>query len=56
MNNYYVQILSFDNDRLIKEFGPTNERRADKIDDGLNINLDHNKYYTIITQKQTNPY
>ena len=29
-----------------------NERRADKIDRGLNINLNHDDYYTLVVEER----
>ena len=51
MNNYYVQVLSYTLDDPVEEMGPFFEVKAEKVDRGLNINLDHTQYYTIILQK-----
>jgi len=50
-DNYYVQIVEYDNDDVIREMGPFRSHMADSIDDGLNINLNHDKYYTLIERK-----
>ena len=51
MSNYYVQIKEYQTDNTIKEVGPYTEHRANKVDGGLNVNLNHDKYFTLITQK-----
>ena len=51
MNNYYVQILSFDEPDPIEERGPFSEHRAEKVDAGITINLNHEQYYTTIVRK-----
>jgi len=51
MSNYYVQIKKYQTDNTIKEVGPYTENRANKVDGGLNVNLNHDKYFTLITQK-----
>lgn len=48
---FYVQIIAFDGEKLIKEMGPFSEREANMVDNGVNINLNHDKYYTIIQKK-----
>jgi len=55
---YIIQIIEHGTGRIEKEFAPiTSERRADKIDDGVNINLDHTRFYTVIknTEEETTP-
>ena len=51
---YIVQIKMYttdDDDVMIKELGPFNsERQAAKCDDGVNINLNHEDYYTLIIE------
>ena len=41
-----VQVIAYDTDEVIKEIAVPTERQADRVDDGLNINLDHEKYFT----------
>lgn len=46
---HQVVVRKYDDDDYEELIGePTTERRADKIEDGLNINLDHSRYYTEI--------
>lgn len=52
---YYVQVLKYKrgkDDKLVEEFGPHSYRTADIIEDGLNINLNHEEYYTRIIEKE----
>jgi len=44
----YLEIISFKTKKVVKRFNVThlNERMIDKMDDGLNINLNHIEYYT----------
>lgn len=41
-----IEIVAFDNGEVVKTFGPTSDFSAEKIELGLNINLNHDKYYT----------
>jgi len=50
---FYVQIKRFSDSGIEKELGPFSERRADKVDDGVNINLNHDEYFTQIVKKQS---
>jgi hypothetical protein len=53
MNNYFVQVIRFDNEKIVEEFGPYSERKAEKVDRGINININHYEFYTLITEKET---
>jgi len=51
---YRVIILNHENDKIEKKFDWENsERIANKLDDGVNRNLDHDKYYTEIQEEKT---
>lgn len=46
---YRVVIKDFDKNEVIKAFKwLPSERAAERIDDGVNINLNHDQYYTLI--------
>ncbi len=45
---YYVEIVAYKNDRVAKRMGPFSERKAERVDGGANINLDHENFYTRI--------
>jgi len=51
--NYYVQVVQWDDDghEVTKEMGPFNERKANKIEDAVNIKLNHEEYYTRVVLK-----
>ena len=45
----FVEVVQYGKkDRVVKRLGPMSERMADKTDDGLNINLNHEKFFTRI--------
>lgn len=55
MYTHEVAVVEHDTERTIKTIKAESLRRADKIEDGLNINLDHRFYYTevrVIQQEQ----
>jgi len=55
---YIIQIIEYGTGRIAKEFEPiTSERMADKVDNGVNINLNHERFYTLIknTEEETTP-
>ena len=47
-----IQIIEFEGDKVVKTIDVTGktERTIDKIDDGININLNHSDYYTRIVE------
>jgi hypothetical protein len=52
---FYVEIVSYPNEEseeesVVERRGPFSERKADRVDDGLNINLNHEAYYTRIVE------
>ncbi len=50
--NTYVEVVSYnDPTRVEKRLGPMSENKANRVDTGLNINLDHENYYTRIVNK-----
>jgi hypothetical protein len=52
-DRFYVEIIAYDDDATIKRIGPMTERKADQVEDGVNINLDHDRYYTRLTKDPT---
>lgn len=42
---FYVEIVRFEGE-VVKVMGPFAARRADAIERGLSINLDHTRYFT----------
>jgi hypothetical protein len=51
MKNYYVEIVKTDLGEVVKRLGPFSERKADRVDDGANINLNHSEYFTRIVNE-----
>ena len=47
-DKYYVEIIEHKTEKVIKRMGPMSARKAEKVDGGANINLDHEHYYTMI--------
>ena len=53
MYEYYVDIMRFENDgELVERMGPFTEKKAEKVDGGVNINLNHEEYYTLIVEEE----
>lgn len=50
--NHYIEIVEFETEAVIERKGPYSERQANRIDDGMNINLNHDKYFTRIVEEQ----
>jgi len=55
MTHTYIEITAFANSEVIKRIDVTGqtERSIDKVDDGLNFNLNHELYYTRIKEYET---
>ena len=47
--NVYLEIREYKTDKVVKRYDVTksSSRMIDKFEDGLNINLNHDKFYTI---------
>ncbi len=46
---HYVDIIAFEDEKTVKRLGPfTSERKARKVCDGAEINMDHDRYFTRI--------
>jgi len=48
---YYVEIVSYEEDEVIKRMGPMSEQKAEKVEIGASINLSHGRYYTRIVSE-----
>ena len=54
MQGYYVEIIKYgEPEETVEKIGPMSERKAERVDSGVNINLNHEEYYTIITSDST---
>lgn len=47
-DEFYVEIVYCEDETVVNRRGPFSAWRANKIDDGLNINLNHEAYFTRI--------
>lgn len=46
---FYVEVVRRQNDEVVKTIGPIDgERTAERTEDGVNINLNHEDYFTRI--------
>lgn len=46
--NHYVEIVRYHDGGVEERMGPMSERKADKVDSGLNRQLNHRDFYTRI--------
>lgn len=51
MTNFYVEIVDDETEEVVKRMGPHTERTADRIEDGVNINLNHERFFTRIVEE-----
>ena len=51
MKDYYVEIVEYGTGEIVKSMGPMSERKANKVEGGANINLNHEEYFTRIINK-----
>ena len=49
---YIVEVVRFENEEVVKRIECDTERKADRVDDGLNINLNHEDFYTRIVEQE----
>ena len=52
--DYYVEIVKYgDPEEVVKRMGPMTERKAERVERGAGINLNHDAYYTrIVPEKE----
>ena len=48
MNNFYVKVKNITTNEVVKELGPMSERKADKVADGIEINMSDDFYTEIV--------
>lgn len=48
---HIVQVKRYSDDEVINEYEYSSERLAEKADSGINRNLNHEEYYTVIVEK-----
>lgn len=49
----YVEIRAYEGDEVVKRMGPMSERRAERLEGGVLINLDHDNFYAQIVTSET---
>jgi len=47
----WVEIVNTETDEVVKRMGPMSNRRAEKVEGGASINLNHEEYYTRLVDK-----
>ena len=52
MSEYFVEIVkNGDPEEVVKRMGPHHKRRAEKIEEGASINLNHEDYFTRVVDE-----
>jgi len=52
---WIVQIVEYESKQVVKIFKPqATEHAADRLDRGVNINLDHERFFTEVVQVKDN--
>ena len=51
MNNFFVVIVRYANNKIIKKMGPMSKRKAERVDSGANRNLNHEDFCTMILKE-----
>ena len=46
IKQFYVEVVAYYSNEVIKRLGPLSKSKADKVEAGININLDHERYFT----------
>ncbi len=46
MSDWKIEVVDSTTDKVVKTFKADSEREANRIDDGLNINLNHEAFWT----------
>lgn len=54
-DKWIVKVVDSETGEVVKTLEAANERAADRLDDGLNINLNHSKYHTAIEAPKGQP-
>ena len=45
---FFVEIVKASSGKVVERMGPMSERKADKVESGASINLNHEEYFTRI--------
>ena len=49
---WYVQIIEDDSINIEKQMGPFSARRAEKVADGVSINLNHDRFSVVVVSEE----
>lgn len=49
---YKVQVIAYDNSKVVKEIPCQSEASAQRVERGVNINLNHDGYYTQVVEDE----
>ena len=49
-NMYKVRLISYEYDEVVTEIEVDSFAKAEKVEDGININLNHDRFYTDIVE------
>jgi hypothetical protein len=44
-DTWFVEIVDSETDKVVKRMGPMSERKAEKVERGAEINLDHEHFF-----------
>lgn len=47
MTDIYVKIIELGTDKVVRTIGPLSQSAADRVERGVLINLNHDKFYTL---------
>lgn len=50
MTQFKVKVIETETGKVVKEMTASSQRQADRLDDGLNINLNHATYHTEVEE------
>lgn len=53
MSKVYVEIVRNKPREIVKRMGPMDERRAERVEAGASINLNHEEFFTRIVKAST---
>lgn len=45
-----IEVVEFDTGKVVKTLGPMGDRNAEKCDDGMQHNLNHQRFFTRIVE------
>ena len=49
---WLIKVVNSDSGEVVKTLQANSERAADRIDDGININLNHEKFHTVVEKQE----